>query len=378
MAHALALRGAQVTVLDTASHSAAGASSLPAGLMAPLAGQGDNLSSQLIRQGIAHTTHDCERLLQRGVDWQMCGALYQPFGKRLQAGGTTQWQPKAAWVKPAALVRAWLATPGVRFVGKSLVQRIVQLATPPTAQWQVWGQQPGQPGDHMLASAAHIVLANATGAVPLLAGLAAQAQTELGAGSAGQQVLQQTAAALNAVAGQVIWGPWTGAWQRSSPQQDGIPHALNGNGHYIPCIQGAEGVPPFWLSGSTYEHHGAAPAASPEGIEANRQRLAQLWPASLALLESTKTPLHAWAGQRCTTRDRLPAVGPLCPPDGAHHDAVATLHSLRGLYLSTAMGSRALSFAALCGQTVAQHILCESITLAPQLQRAVSPVRFWK
>ena len=354
VASALAQRGAQVTVLDAASAPAAGASSLPVGLMAPHVSKDDNLTSQLVRLGLAHTTREAHRLLVEGTDWQACGALYTPFKGGQPDQQPSVWFDSAAWIKPAALVRAWLAQTGVSFVGNAKVQRIALAsfnapgaANSTTAPlWQVFDAT-----DQCIAQAPAVVVATATATAQWLP-------------------LQ-----LHAVAGQVIYGAWTDAWQKTNPQREGAKtgkpshHAVNGNGHFIPAVSGVSGNLPnqaFWLSGSTYEHDVATAAVTPQGMQANCNRLAQLLPSTAPLLSTALQDgsVQAWAGQRCTTRDRLPAAG-------------AVNASIQpGLYVSTGMGSRGLSFAALCGEYVAQCIMGDAVTLSPMMQKALDPTRF--
>ena len=368
VANALAQRDAQVTVLDAARAPAAGASSLPAGLMAPQVSKDDGIASQLIRLGIARTTAECERLLRRGIDWEVCGALYKPF----KAGKEALWHPEAAWVKPAALVRAWLAGPGIEFVGNAQVQRITNVGTPAAPDWQVFGQTSSGVSPTkttLLASAQAIVIAAASGT------------------HAVTQFLRPATAkpmALHSVTGQVIFGPWTTDWEQTRFHRGGSElgrlhtsklepseqnyHALNGNGHFIPNIASDAGdAPPFWLSGSTYEHGVDHPSVTRAGLRANSERLAQLLPAAAPLLAAAAQSgqLHAWAGERCTTADRLPAAGAL--------DATA----LPGLYVCAGMGSRGLSFAALCAEYLAQNVFGEPISLAPCIQKALLPARLY-
>lgn len=365
-------------MLDAASVPAAGASSLPAGLMAPHVSKDDGIASQLVRLGIARTSFECERLLRRGVDWEVCGALYKPF----KAGKEAMWHPEAAWVKPAALVRAWLAAPGIEFVGNARVERIVNAGTGYAAEWRVFGQGLGQilaqasgetSGDPScakttwLGTATSIVLAAATGTCSIMQS---------------SQPLATQPPALHAVAGQVIFGPWATDWARAtkyrdSPVRSRLPAsalepaeqsypAVNGNGHFIPYIAADAGdANPFWLSGSTYEHGVNQPSVTPAGLKANSERLAQLLPATAPLLAAAAQSgqLKAWAGERCTTADRLPAAGAL--------DNTA----LPGLYVCAGMGSRGLSFAALCGEYVAQCILGDTTSLPPAIKKALEPGR---
>ena len=75
VAASLARRGWQVTVLDAAAAPAAGASSLPAGVLAPHVSPDDSLLSRLSRSGIRATLQQAKALLQTGSDWNPAGVL---------------------------------------------------------------------------------------------------------------------------------------------------------------------------------------------------------------------------------------------------------------------------------------------------------------
>jgi len=62
-----------------------------------------------------------------------------------------------------------------------------------------------------------------------------------------------------------------------------------------------------------------------------------------------------WAGARCASSDRRPLVGEVAP----------------GLWLSTAMGSRGLTFAALCGELVAARLHGEPLPVETKLALAL-------
>lgn len=327
-AYALAQRGCHVTVLEASATPAGPSSGLPVALMAPHYSADDSAISQLSRSGVATTTQAARALLVAGRDWQPCGAL-QRAGK---LGPQARWFGDAAWVKPAALVAAWLAHPRCMLRTGAAVHRVLRMASP-APQWQALDAQ-----GTVLAQADAVVLANAYAAQALLA-------------PAPRPWLHQ-------VAGQVIYGPWNADWQALWPKllpelaahspasaSANTPCAINGNGHFIPAIPWQGGH--IWLSGSTYEHHAPhLPQTTPEGIASNLQRLQQLIPAAASVLAAQHRAgqLQAWAGTRCTTRDRLPAVGAVSATE------------VPGLYVCTAMGSRGLSFAALCGQQVAACI----------------------
>jgi tRNA 5-methylaminomethyl-2-thiouridine biosynthesis bifunctional protein len=70
-------------------------------------------------------------------------------------------------------------------------------------------------------------------------------------------------------------------------------------------------------------------------------------------------PVQAWAGVRCTSRDRRPLVGEIEP----------------GLWVSTAMGSRGLTFSALAGELLAAQLHQEPLPIDARLAKALSPRR---
>jgi tRNA 5-methylaminomethyl-2-thiouridine biosynthesis bifunctional protein len=383
-AYALAQRGWLVTVLEAApaafaaattgargalpAHGAAPSAGLPVALMAPhqsSAGAAHSAISQLSRLGLIATTHAARALLVKGQDWQPCGALQRAGKLGLQA----HWFADAAWVKPAALVAVWLAHPNITVCSAAQVHA-VHTAQP---AWQATDAQ-----GRVLAQADICVLANAYQAKTLLQRL----QEHLGTHAASPQ-LQRVASSLHQVAGQIVTGPWNAQWQALWPtllpelaahrpahpaaHDAGEEHfcAINGNGHFIPAVPCGPDGQRMWLSGSTYEHDAAAnPQATALGVSTNVQRLQQLIPAATDLLAQQHRAGHlqGWAGNRCTTRERLPVVG------------AVSAEQAPGLYACTAMSSRGLSFAALCGQHLASLITAADDSPMPShLQRAISP-----
>lgn len=365
VAHALARRGCDVTVLESQgssthfnSLSATPSAGLPVALMAPhhtAGGAAPSVVAQLSAVGLAATSAAAQSLLVQGQGWQPCGALQRAGKLSPQA----YWFADAAWVKPAALVAAWLAHPRITLYTGVQVQSLRRLA----GGSNIW--QAMEANNKVLAEADAMVLANAYQASELLDGL----QLTLG-----------SKPWLHQVAGQVICGPWNTQWQALWPQllpelatftQASHPSqppvcAINGNGHFIPAIPWRALGQQIWLSGSTYEHEVAQPAVTPQGITTNLARLQQLIPAAAQLLavQHGAGQVTGWAGMRCTTRDRLPVVGAVSPSQAP------------GLYTCTAMGSRGLSFAASCGQHVASLITDDASLLLPEpLARAVATAR---
>ena len=165
VAAALARRGWQVLVLDASPSPAQGASSLPAGLVVPHVSVDDCSLSRLSRAGVRLVLQQAQALLLRGQDWDGTGVEQRYPGGNGHAPGTPAlWHAQAGWVKPASLVRAWLAQPGVRFQGGCTVAGLQRHH----GLWHVLDAA-GQ----SMACAEQVVLANAIGVAPLLAACSA-------------------------------------------------------------------------------------------------------------------------------------------------------------------------------------------------------------
>ena len=138
------------------------------------------------------------------------------------------------------------------------------------------------------------------------------------------------------------------------------PFPVNGDGSFIPSVPTEQGV--AWLCGSSFERGDTDLHARDADQQANLDRLRRLLPRVASQLEAVAT-LRAWTGIRCASNDRRPLVGAL---DGDGQE---------GLWLSTAMGSRGLTFAALCGELIAAQLHGEPLPLARNLARALSATR---
>lgn len=344
-AAALAHRGWQVQVLDAAPDPASGASALPAGLMAPHLSGDDNLLSQLSRHGVQVTWRHAQVLLREGTDWGATGALEHRVRTRrgphpdpgarwrceaspsqraqacLPQDAPVVWHPQAAWIRPAALVRAWLAHPAITWRGGVRVTRIERAPS----GWGLFDEQGRQ-----AAQAPLVVVAAALGSGPL----------------AGHRL------ALQPVRGQVSWG-------LQSPTQALPPFPVNGNGHLLTHIPTTEGL--AWITGSSYGHGDAATDQRPQDHADNLARLRTLVPeiAQRLASEFAANRVRAWTGVRCASTDRRPLVGELEP----------------GLWVSTAMGSRGLTFAALCADLLVARLHGEPLPLPQPLAAALDLAR---
>lgn len=336
-AYALSRRGWAVQVLDAASAPAMGASSLPLGLMASNTSADNNPRSRLTRAGVQMTTLHAARLLAHGLDWAGTGVL------TLKPDSAPSYCSEGAWIKPQALVGAWLAQPGIVFTGNTQVAGLAWRAPPEngegggesSCEWSVLAAD-----DSALASAPLVVLAAGLGSSDILRR---------------SQPMPPNALApplphLAGVPGQVSWGsqlPGDAAW---TPD-----FYVNGNGYlatHVPIdCQLA------WLAGATFED-ALAPLDAATAQRENFARLQKLLPGAAAALAARFEggAVQVWRGMRCTTPDRLPLVGPAAV--GAP-----------GVWLNTGFGSRGLTWSVLCAELLAARLHGEPWPVAASLAR---------
>jgi tRNA 5-methylaminomethyl-2-thiouridine biosynthesis bifunctional protein len=340
VAAALARRGWQVQVLDQAETPAAGASALPVGLVVPHVSADDCALSRLSRAGVRLMLEQARSLLQQGQDWDASGTLERRFDGA--ASLPSIWHPQAAWLKPASLVRAWLAQPGITFQGGARVASLRQSG----AQWDLLDAQGA-----VLTSANRVVLANAGGAPALLDAL----RTALPA--LGLERHQRPI--LHGVRGQLSWALHPGG----APDAAFPATPVNGAGSVIPLVPVPGGT--AWFVGSSYQPEKLP--AKPDHINhsANLGRVQQLLPELGHLLAApfADGTVQAWKGTRCVSADRLPLVGPLDAADAP------------SLWLCAGMGSRGLSLAVLCAELLAARWGAEPLPLQASLARALDAWR---
>lgn len=365
VASSLARRGWQVQVLDKAAAPAAGASGLPVGLCCPHISPDDSVLSRLSRSGVRFTLQQAEALLQSGTDWQMSGVLehrvdgspglapdwhsgpgidwsHTAPAETLQAahlpeGTAACWHPRAAWVRPARLVAALLAQPGIIWQGNANVARLARTEGDQGTLWQVFDEH-----GTLLASAPFVVVA---------------------AGPASRHLTGERLP-LQSVRGQLSWGLQDAEITGVLP-----PFPVNGDGSLVAHIPQENG-PLAWHLGSTFERDKdqLPPSATDQaaGYAANRQRLTTLLPHAVAALEGAfdarhpTTAVRDWANVRCVAPDRMPMVGPL---DNA---------TLPGLWVCTALGARGLALGLLCGELLAARLQGEPLPVDARLAGALA------
>jgi tRNA 5-methylaminomethyl-2-thiouridine biosynthesis bifunctional protein len=351
VAHALALRGWQVTVLDAHAGPAGAASGVPAGLVVPQNSADDNPRSRILRRGIHLVLQLMQRYLEPGQDWDLSGVQERkPRPLKGPAGVNAQWHPQAGWVKPAALVRALLDQPRIAFVGQARVAAL---------RWQsgVWLLLDS--AGHTLGSAEVVVLANAMACAPLLCRLQAEnpaTDTATDPAVAANLGLQTTHGTLT----RGHYGPGTqdAAFRESLPA-----FPVNGHGSFLPRVPFDQGFE--WMAGATFEAEFPQAHDLAGQHQSNLERLRQLLPDTAAALAPAfaAADVGAWSGTRCTSHDRLPLVG-------------RVLHAqFPQLWMSAAMGSRGLGLAAVCAELLAAELCHEPLPLEASLARCLDMAR---
>lgn len=320
-AASLARRGWQVTVLDAAAAPASSASGLPAGLYAPYLSADHNLSSQITASGVLMTQQLAQSLLVEGVDWQPNGVLERKTAQFHEP--TERWHPNAGWLKPAALVRACLAQPGVTWRGNCDVKSLLRQGDDNSGVWVALDAE-----NHTLAQAKLVVIAAAQGSADLLSTVPAAPKLH-----------------LQAVRGQVTYGDVSELGNIDKPS-----HPLNGNGSFI-------ATDTQWMVGAGYERDNTQLTPTVTDQVANFERLQTLHPQLAEQLKPRfqRGEVQNWVGVRCTYRDRLPIVGQVAP----------------GLWICTALASRGLTLAPMCAELLAAQLHGEPLPLNARQTRAL-------
>jgi tRNA 5-methylaminomethyl-2-thiouridine biosynthesis bifunctional protein len=245
------------------------------------------------------------------------------------------------------LVQAWLGQAGIQCIYDAHITSLKRHGD----AWQLRDS-----AGALQAESELVVLANATGSVPLML---EPAQVHLLG-----QGLAERLRTLHAVHGTVS----------HAQHATGIPpahwpsHPWNGHGCFLPDVSLPEGH--GWLAGSTFEpdripeQAGHRIASLDEQHRANAQRLRELLPTVAAdvVPQFDQGSVQHWSATRCVTHDRLPLVGPL-------EDADAS--SQATLWIHAGMGARGLTFSALGAELLAARLGGEPWPLEATLARSL-------
>lgn len=377
VAHALAQRGVEVTVLE-GEQLAGGGSGNEQGILYTRLSRKHSALTDFALQSYCHAVRFYQGMFDRGAlvhgeDGELCGNLQlepderelaelEPVlaqvrdlasvqsradaaarcGQAVPSGGF--WLPGSGWLHPPAVCRALLRHPGIHLrehCGNISLQRDGSL-------WRA------SAGGRILATAECAVIA----AGPRCADMPGLSWLPLQR-IRGQTTLLPVAAAPGEL--------------RTTLCSDGYIAPPRGDHH---CI-GASFVLQFQdLETSEQEHRD------------NLARIARMlpgWQAALAAVDVSD--LRGRVGVRCASPDYLPLAGPV--PDIAQFiEGYAALRRnakrpierrgdyLPGLFLSTAHGSRGLTSTPLLAEMLASQVCGEPPPLSRELARALAPARF--
>jgi tRNA 5-methylaminomethyl-2-thiouridine biosynthesis bifunctional protein len=371
-ADALARRGWQVDVIERARKIAAGASSLPWGLLHPQFAVDDNLLARLSRAGVAAGRRALDRVAPQGDAagrpvWRETGVFQQADDADEALRWTAAlegWPHEFVVVKDADRAAAVLGMrprhaglwwPEGRVVSaaqwcaalldhQDICVRLgleVASATPVPAGWSLAA------ADLSTAAGAPVLIAANALDVPRLLSVSLPLTAVRG------RITQLEPAPFAALAAPVI-----------------------GGGNLVRAPDGS-----VWI-GATYETplgvDLVAPLDDARATAGNLARLDRLFDGA-----PVAAPVGTFDGQRCVARDRLPLAGAVTDTALAQQQSVrlngAHLEDLprrAGIYACAALGSRGLTLAALLGELIACRIEGEPLPIERSLAAAVDPGRF--
>jgi tRNA 5-methylaminomethyl-2-thiouridine biosynthesis bifunctional protein len=352
VAHALALRGWRVQVLDVGHRRAQVHGGHLVAALTPMVSRDDDVRARLSRAGSlraqARWSHvgqevlwrcgalQLERVSGRVVDlagvleelalpeqwvrYVSCAQASDIVGLPLTRGGL--YFPSAARIRPELLIGALLQTPGIECVDAQ-VDRVKRV----NGQWQVLDVL-----GEVRAQAPQVILSSAFGTQALLQKSA---------------LLNQDAriAAMHQLGGEITL----------LPEQflAGGPRCIvSGDGYVLPSLDGLCAV------GSSYVHGAAQIEPSLEGAQGNVARaIGLLGLAGLTGLADLAA-MAGWAGWRAVLPGRLPAIGPVAQTEG--------------LWVATGFASRGLTWSSLAGDLIAGALSGEPLVLERDIMDKIS------
>ncbi len=355
VAHALALRGWRVTVLD--AQWGAGQSTHQqhaAAALTPMLARDDNIRGRLSRAGSLRAQHRWGHLpdsvllrcgalqlqrehgrivdlaavvdaLQFPTQWTQYVSAHEASdiaGLRLSRGGIHF--PSAARVDPQGLLNALASTPGVEVLRAEVMEICRQ-----GPDWQALDS-----AGHVLASAPFAVLAGGfhTRTVLSRSGLLAP-HSRLGA--------------MHALGGEITLVP-------DSLIAGGPRCIVGGDGYLLPSLNG------YCVAGSSYIHGAEVVSVTQAGVEGNVKRVAALLNQPDVFARLAGKALTGWAGWRAVLPGRLPAMGPVS--------------QAQGLWVATGFASRGLTWATLAGDLIAGALNGEPIILENDIIEAIGGI----
>ena len=383
-AHALVRLGMAVTVLEAGSVPAGAASGNPAGLFHGVVHANDGAHAQLLRAAALRATQVYGPLIESGrvlgaahgllrgasdislgemralAERQALPPTYaEPLAREramalagCEIAGPAWHYPGGGWLQPAALVREWLAEPGVALRTRAPVAALQR------EDDGRWSARDGH--GQVIATADLVVVASAADAPRLL-----------------EPHSEASAWPWRRTRGQLTLVPQTAAATLPRPA---LPLA---SGAYLIALPEALGG--GLLCGATSQADDDEASLRPADHRANLAQIEALTGVSptlpLAWFESGSRALDGRVAWRWAVDDRLPVVGPV-PLAAAQMRGMRRLEQPRhvprapGLYVFTGLGSRGITWAPLLGELLAAGITGAPLPLPGSLVDALDPARF--
>ena len=162
--------------------------------------------------------------------------------------------------------------------------------------------------------------------------------------------------ALQPIRGQASW-----AWHEAQTAKALPPFPVNGHGSLVPAVPLAQGL--AWVAGSSFTRDDTGTELRHEDEAHNQGKLQTLLPAVAQQLAPAfdTGQVQGWSRVRCATPSRLPSLGAL----GAGETP--------GLWICSGLGSRGLTFAALCAELLAARLHGEPLPLEQRQADALLP-----
>ncbi len=370
-AYLLAQQGLQVTVLEAAKQLGAGASGLPAGLIVAQNNAGPGLA-YFTRQGLWATCQLLAQLgLKEGQDYDLSGVLEKKLRANKNQESTSpihevqakqHWHELAGWIQAPVLIQACLDHPNIQVNFEQELHKLEEVTLNEKTKWKLLINNQTQ------LEADAVILTNSTGINSLLKNSAIDWKHD----------------AFQGIAGQVTWAKWPSPFAKSSlksfkPEPTVLPlHPVNGWGHLLPQVpitDKKQNTALYWLIGATYQPLNDfnlrscvkvifSEALTQSSHQANFNKIHDLLgPKTVEHLQASLQFNHsllAWQGIRWVSRDRYPIVGQIKPQ----------------LYVCSAMGSRGLSLAALCAQSLVDSLLGYALPISHSDFKRLHPLRF--
>jgi len=377
-AHALALRGWQVTVLEAENSIATQASGNPTGITYTRLSVHDSPQNRYYQFAYLHACRFVRdffaaRKMEPGTDWNLNGVLQLAWDEKehteqqkLLASGlwpsdvvealtpeqvsmlTCTPCPHPAllmkmggWLNPATLCQALLQHPNIQLRTGIRAEQFTRT----DSRWHI--NNDSTPFDA-------VVLANTF--------------------ESSQYAFAQHLP-LRWVRGQISYVPATPASQQ-------LQHAINYDGYLNPARDG------FHCIGATFNPKDKDPQQREQDHHKNLQQLRDTWPDMAAALQlDASKKMEGRVGFRCQTPDYLPVAGPLPDPQTFAQDyedigkgflkrEFGRAPLLPGLYITTGHGSKGITSSLLAADILAGYITGEPQPVDRAVLFAVHPARF--